>query len=345
MPQSSLRPTDARSFLFNESRASPEWRYREDTPPRWWSMKRRIFLALFAAAAFWPRRMAAQAAETPSPLVSVSWLRSHLACRNLVVIDIRSAADSNTSEDFSKGHIPGAIHSDFATAGWRTARGDLPLMPPSARQIEALIGGLGIDETSNVVVVSAGTDVNDFGAAARVYWTLKISGLKSVSILDGGFAAWRATPENPVETTVRDPSPTIFSVTLDGAMLVGSGEIESIVRSGNAILIDARPANYYLGRDKVPVVRMSGHIPGALNIDSAVFYDAKRNRLKPVSELARIAARLPRGPIVTYCNSGHWSATEWFVFSELLHRSDVRLYSGSMIEWTADPRHQVDSRP
>ena len=323
----------------------PNGETREGMPLHRESMKRRTFLALFGAAAFWPRRMAAQAAGTPGPLVSASWLRSHLGDSNLIVLDIRSAADSGSSEDFSNGHIPGAIPSDFVTAGWRIARGDLPLMLPPAWQLEALIGGLGIDETSTVVVVPAGTDVNDFGAAARVYWTLKVSGLKNTSILDGGFAAWRAAPENPVETATRDPSPTIFSVKIDGAMLVGSGEVESIVHSGKATLIDARPASYYLGRDKVPVVRMFGHIPGALSLDSAIFYDARRNHLKSARELAKIASRLPKGPIVTYCNSGHWSATEWFVLSQLLHRPDVRLYSGSMIEWTADPRHPVDIKP
>ena len=41
-------------------------------------------------------------------------------------------------------------------------------------------------------------------------------------------------------------------------------------------------------------------------------------------KLAKIASILPEGPIVTYCNSGHWSATEWFVLSEVLHRTDVK---------------------
>ena len=40
---------------------------------------------------------------------------------------------------------------------------------------------------------------------------------------------------------------------------------------------------------------------------------------------------------MSYCNTGHWAATNWFVLSELLGRPDVRLYDGSMVEWTADP--------
>ena len=63
---------------------------------------------------------------------------------------------------------------------------------------------------------------------------------------------------------------------------------------------------------------------------------AATNRLKPQAELAAIAATLPAGPAVTYCNTGHWAATDWFVLSEMLGRKDVRLYYGSMVDWTAD---------
>ena len=45
--------------------------------------------------------------------------------------------------------------------------------------------------------------------------------------------------------------------------------------------------------------------------------------------------------MVSYCNTGHWAATAWFVLSVVLGRPDVRLYDGSMVEWTADARRPV----
>ena len=80
-----------------------------------------------------------------------------------------------------------------------------------------------------------------------------------------------------------------------------------------------------------------------MNLDNSVFYDPATNRLRPAAELATIAASLPDGPIVSYCNTGHWAATNWFVLSEVLGRKDVRLYYGSMVEWTADARRPVES--
>ena len=48
-------------------------------------------------------------------------------------------------------------------------------------------------------VVSSGADATDFGAAARVYWTLKVLGLKELSVLNGGVKAWAAAglPQAP----------------------------------------------------------------------------------------------------------------------------------------------------
>ena len=39
-------------------------------------------------------------------------------------------------------------------------------------------------------------------------------------------------------------------------------------------------------------------------------------------------------PTTVYCNSGVMASVGWFVLSELLGNTDVRLYDGSMQEWT-----------
>jgi thiosulfate/3-mercaptopyruvate sulfurtransferase len=182
----------------------------------------------------------------------------------------------------------------------------------------------------------------DFGSAAQVYWTLKVAGLRRISILDGGYAAWTADPANPIETGISPPSPTIFTVALDRSLLVELTEVERIVQSGGATLVDARDPGLFAGKVQGPGGAY-GRIPGAINVDSASFYDATSNRLKPASELARIATAIPQGPAVSYCNTGHWAATNWFVLHELLGRKNVRLYDGSMVEWAADPRRRLES--
>ena len=283
----------------------------------------------------------ASAAGAP-PLVSVEWLKDHRQNQNLVVLDIRSAIDGGGAKAYAEAHIPGSVHSDYDKAGWRVTRNNVPFMLPTVAELEKLIGDLGIDEDSHVVVVPAGVSYTDFGSAARSYWTLKLVGVKNVSILDGGVAAWKAAGL-PVESGVKKPSPTIFTATLDNSLLAQSADVVKANGSNRVTLLDARPASFFTGKEKAPAAQAYGHIPGALNLDSAAFYDAKSNRLKPAAELAALAAQVPAGPVVSYCNTGHWAATDWFVLHELLGRKDVSLYDGSIVEWTADATRPVES--
>jgi 3-mercaptopyruvate sulfurtransferase SseA len=86
------------------------------------------------------------------------------------------------------GHIPGAVHSDYALDGWRVQKDGAGGLLPELDSLATLLGRLGVDPSRHVVIVSAGMAPSDFSAAARVYWTLKIAGHRTLSILDGGHA-------------------------------------------------------------------------------------------------------------------------------------------------------------
>jgi thiosulfate/3-mercaptopyruvate sulfurtransferase len=297
----------------------------------------------FAAVALVLAFAAPARADTVTPLVSTGWLKQHLKDADVVVLDIRSAIDGGGADAYVAGHIPGAVHSDYDKAGWRVTRNGVPFMLPTVAELEKLIGETGIDEDTHVIVVPAGVSYTDFGSAARTYWTLKVAGVARVSILDGGYAAW-AAEKNAVETGTSKPSPKIFTATLDKSLFVDARDVEAIEQRGGATLVDARPASFFAGKEKAPAAQGYGHIPGAVSLDSATFYDSATNRLRPQAELASLAASaVPAGPTVTYCNTGHWASTDWFVLSELLGRKDVKLYYGSMVEWTSDASRPLAS--
>jgi thiosulfate/3-mercaptopyruvate sulfurtransferase len=298
--------------------------------------------SLGVAALFGAALAVGAAAAQAAPLVSVQWLNAHRAEPNLVVLDVRSAIDGGGTKAYLAAHIPGSVHSDYDQGGWRVTVHNVPFMLPTLLEIQNLIGDLGIDEHSHVVVVPAGVSYTDFGSAARVYWTLKVAGVPDVSILDGGIAAWKQAGL-PTESGDNKPVSKTLFVDGDQKQFASLADVEKIEKSGGATLIDARPMSFFTGKEKAPKVAAYGSIPGAIDLDSAAFYDAKTNRLKPKSELAAIAARLPAGPLVTYCNTGHWSATDWFVLHELLGRRDVKVYDGSMVQWAADPQRLLES--
>ena len=293
--------------------------------------------ALLAVAAVMPAL-----AGAVEPLVTPQWLKQHLSESNILVLDVRSAIDGGGAAAFDRGHIPGAVHSDYDKAGWRVTRNGVPFMLPTLPELEKLIGETGIDEDNHVIIVPAGVHATDFGSAARVYWTLKIAGHPAVSILDGGFAAWQAA-SYPIEAGSRSALPKIFTARLDIRLLAEVSEVEAAEKSGGATLLDGRSASFFAGKERAPAAKAYGHIPGALSLDSANFYDPAANRLRTKAELAAIAEAVPAGPVLSYCNTGHWAATNWFVLSELLGKRDTKLYDGSMVEWTADPRRPVAS--
>jgi thiosulfate/3-mercaptopyruvate sulfurtransferase len=303
---------------------------------------RRIAAAMAFSAALAVSAAGAHAGPLAEPLVTPAWLNSHLHDGKVVVLDIRSAIDGSGPEAFAQAHIPSSVHSDYDKAGWRVTRNNVPFMVPTTPELEKLLGDIGIDEDSHVVVVPAGVNVLDFGSAARTYWTLKYAGVADVSILDGGLAAWKKAGLN-LDTGAHAPSPAIFTATIDKSILAEAPEVERIEASGGATLIDARPASFFTGKEKAPAAAAYGHIPGALSLDSAEFYDPTSNRLKPKPQLAAIATHVPAGSVVSYCNTGHWAATDWFVMHELLGRTNAKLYAGSMVEWTSNASRPIES--
>src|SRR4249920_4143950 len=196
----------------------------------------RVLRRLGAAMLFSCALAASVASAHAEPLVTPQWLSAHRAGPDLVVLDIRSAIDGGGAQAYAAGHIPGSVHSDYDKAGWRVTRNNVPFMVPTAAELEKLIGDLGIDEDSHVVVVPAGVNVLDFGSAARTYWTLKYAGVKDVSILDGGVAAWRSAGL-PVETGTKPPSPKIFTAAVDKSILASAGEVETAEGKRGATLV------------------------------------------------------------------------------------------------------------
>jgi thiosulfate/3-mercaptopyruvate sulfurtransferase len=275
-----------------------------------------------------------------APLISPEQLAETLGRPDRLVLDIRPGAA------FEAGHVPGAVHSDYATDGWRVARGGAGGLLPDADALAALFGRLGLRPEHHVAVVSAGTGANDFNAAARVYWTLKVAGHARASLLDGGHAAWTRDAARPVETgPARAREATTYPVRLDKRLRAELADVEQAVASGSATLVDARSEAAFEGREKSPQARIGGRLPGAVLADMTEAYDAAANRLRPREELERIFAAVPKGEAISYCNTGHSAAGDWFVLSEVLGRPDVKLYDGSMSEWTQDLERPVETGP
>ena len=276
----------------------------------------------------------APAFATAEPLLSAVELAARSAEPTLRIVDIRArdaAADAPNAPAFSRGHIPGGLSAPYAQ--WRGPK-DNPGALPDAAKLTALIQSLGIDASTPVVVVYEGSDATEFGAAARVYWTLKAAGLSQLAILNGGMKAWRAAGQ-PVTIEVRSVAPSTYAVRWDERLIATQDEVAQA--AGNRQLIDARPAPYFLGETKHTAARTPGTLVGAKNVTHDVWFVGDSATLQSPTDIRTTAEKVgidTTQPTVSFCNTGHWAATNWFVLSEVLGQSNVKLYPESMVGWS-----------
>jgi thiosulfate/3-mercaptopyruvate sulfurtransferase len=279
------------------------------------------------------------------PLVDTSWVKERLSSDNLVLIDLRSEIDGGNYETWLEGHVPGSIYSNYLTAGWRVGRDGVVGLLPSEDDFSRLAQTLGVSQDSHVVLIPAGVNSTDFGSAARAYWTFKVFGHKAVSILNGGYGQWARDFPDAIEKGANiAPAPGNFLAQFDDAAYVSTTGVQNAVSNDNVLLLDARNKEQFIGEAKHGKALAAGHIPGAVLQSQADAYDAVTNKLKTAEELTKIYADYDAKPIISYCNTGHWAATNWFVLSEVLGRKNVRLYDGSMVEWTANSQNPLGTQ-
>jgi len=132
-------------------------------------------------------------AQASTPLVDVDWVKTNSCNEDVRVLDIRNPLDGGSRTDYLKGHIPCAVHTDYLKGGWRGMVDNIPGQLPATDKISKLIGDLGIDNKTHVVVYHHGKSALDMGSATRVYWTFKVLGHDNVSILNGGYLAYVAS--------------------------------------------------------------------------------------------------------------------------------------------------------
>lgn len=269
------------------------------------------------------------------PLVDSAWLKDALGRADLVVLDVRTPPQG--------GFVPGSVHSDYAKAGWRATVNGLPGFLPEVADLERLIGGLGIGNDDHVVIVASGLNAPDMGNATRVYWTFKVLGHDRVSVLDGGFAAW-SNAGNPVAETPEARGAKTFTATPRPELRATLAEVQAAVAAGGVPLVDSRSADQFAGQAKSPQARAAGTLPGAVNIENGAFYSAADKRFASAEMVKGLAERAGVGAApVTFCNTGHLATVAWFALSELAGVPGVRLYDGSMVEWSSDPARPLQN--
>lgn len=291
----------------------------------------------------------ATAARAAEPLVDTEWVKANTGKPGVVFLDVR-----DSQADYLRNHIPGAIYTDYAKDGWRsTDANGTPAQLSPVPKLEALIGGLGIDNSAHVVVVPNGANALDMGTATRIYWTFKVLGHDNVSILNGGMTAYTKDidqktkqPLNPLAKGLVKLEPKTFKANLRNEMIVGKADIQKAKESGITI-VDNRPNDHFIGINRHPLAKRSGTIPGAKSIPESWLTQNGGGVFRSKADLTKIyniSKVKPDEAQINFCNTGHWASLGWFVGHEIMGNKNVRMYDGSMVEWSGDANLPIEQQ-
>jgi len=261
-------------------------------------------------------------------LIEVEALQGLLGGSSIKIIDFRKM------EAYRKGHIVGALPM------WRNQIEDTSFayggMMASKEQMEALLSGLGVQNSDTIVVY------DDRGScdAARLWWILANYGFNSVKIVNGGLDAWKEI-EGVMNADATKIIPSNFTLPRQSSYRYLSTKEEMlrwVAEKNSPVIIDTRTEDEFSGKRQKKGAQAGGRIPGSIWIDweECVDFNASK-KFKSFEALVEIYNDLEVNDeqgIIAYCHSGVRSAHTTFVLTQLLGYKNVRNYDGSWTEWS-----------
>ena len=264
-------------------------------------------------------------------LISAQALFEQIAQPNLVIIDTRfSLSEPHLGRSqYEAAHIPGAYYLDLnqdLSSPVQSHGGRHPL--PSWSDFTHRLNALGI--TSNPPTRVVVYDDSRFAFAARVWWMLRYLGHEQVSILDGGWQAWKAAGL-PLSQEIPKAQEGNFIAQMQQNWTV---DIEAVrQRSRDVVLIDSRSPERYKGEIE-PIDPIAGTIPGAIN----AFWQAittEAGFLKEPDALSKYWSDqgiTPADNVTVFCGSGVTACVNLFSLAIAGHPMH-KLYPGGWSDW------------
>lgn len=268
--------------------------------------------------------------------------RETLCCKEpLIFIDTRAP------EAYAAGHIPGAVNMReiFTYVSMST---DSEISTLHGR-FAKLFGDAGLSGKERAVFYEDDMDAGN-GQSCRGYFLLKYLGYPNVSVLRGGFKAWRqAGLQVTADQTFTVPA--TFPISVNSEMMLTKQEMMAALDNPQIVVIDVRDANEWYGDYATPSGMepelRTGRIPGARWMEwrkmltSESGYAVFRSR----EEIIRLCAEVglnPSTPTYLYCFKGSRAAST-YVALKAAGFTNVRNYFASWNEWGRDPALPIDA--
>jgi thiosulfate/3-mercaptopyruvate sulfurtransferase len=279
-----------------------------------------------------------------SPFISVSELADSLAgAHPPVVLDASLELhapkfDGDYRKDNGRprwlaGHIPGSHHVDVATR-FSDTTATLHYTHPEPQEIADELAKLGIAADTEVVVYdSTGTMW-----AARLWYLLRWIGVRA-RVLDGGYAAWTAAG-HPVDTGDEPDRLPVepWTATVARRAWVSQQELAERSATDERPLVCSLPAGSFTGSDPTRYSRR-GHIPHSVNVSSRDLFRADgtlKSRVEVILAYEGAGVASDAEEVLLYCGGGISASAGALTLAAIGVRA-VRIYDGSLEEWSANP--------
>ena len=254
-------------------------------------------------------------------LVEAGWLNQHLKDRVIV-------ADTRTEQQYTQGHIPGAVWVDISGMGARTSESALPLLH---QELAARFSALGITGAEQVVFYDESMGVK----APKALWFLSYAGYRWGRVLHGGFGAWQKAGF-PVSTDKTVRPAKRFNVNANPAILASTDYVAKRIRSSTAVILDVRSREEYAGKETSQHCARSGRIPGAVWLEWTQLLEnpLSYRQVADLEKRLKDVGATPDKEILVYCHQGNRSSNSYLAL-QMLGYARVRNYVGSWHEWAA----------
>lgn len=248
--------------------------------------------------------------------------------KNLVIID---TSDINS---FNSLHIKGARRADISA--FRHWVDKTYMLMNSPQEIQDAARSLGINNDSFVVLYGH-NNPKEILKASYIALALIVHGFENISILDGGFNAYKSqflNNEDAFSTEAPSFQGGNFEANYNPDILVDLQYVKENV--GKTAMIEARPKKFYNGEENSPGVKRLGHISGA----KSSFWQDKFDKDETLAEDAKLKKIFLQEnelnadkEVIAYCTGGLEASMNWYILTQYLNFKDVKLYDASMKEW------------
>ncbi|MGB9936497.1 MAG: sulfurtransferase [Methanobacterium sp.] len=260
---------------------------------------------------------------------STEWLEDNLE-KEMMILDVQPDV-----HDYIKEHVPGAYN--FNEGFLRQMIENVPAMYVPLDAIEAIFSKAGIQRDMPTVVYTgkgAYSKKGDGWGQTMTAYSLARFGHNDIYLLDGGIDKWKEEGRELTKVFPRIKE-SKFNALLREDYYVTYEEFKAVKDNDDVVVLDARPPKYYEGKS---LWNKPGHIPGAKSLQAAtLMHEDNLQLMKSEEEIRKMAEE--RGAnedktIICYCGTGREATNLFLTFKWFLGYENVKLYEGSITEWT-----------